>query len=231
MWPALTWETERERKRPSLKCFAVLCMICTVNPKRSSPSVYMIPQWNFAPIYRISFLIKTGMTCAAKEISFRHQVNPKYIEKHMEEVSEWKSFQYLIIRWMDVSCCIPPLNNIIIIDHHHHHHHHHHHYHRSSEEQSTVKHLQLDRTWAVRTISFSEKYLLASISVFLDLVGKGLMRSSWWSSPVEGLTQHVDVSGFIDLHAQNVAKELELTWVDSVIVKTFSKCLMFNIIL
>ena len=115
MWPALTWETERERKRPSLKCFAVLCMICTVNPKRSSPSVYIIPQWNFAPIYRISFLIKTGMTCAAKEISFRHQVNPKYIEKHMEEVSEWKSFQYLIIRWMDVSCCIPPLNNIIII--------------------------------------------------------------------------------------------------------------------
>ena len=35
---------ERERERPSLKCFAVLYMICTVNPKRSSLSVYMIPQ-------------------------------------------------------------------------------------------------------------------------------------------------------------------------------------------
>ena len=34
----------RERERPSLKCFAVLYMICTVNPKRSSLSVYMIPQ-------------------------------------------------------------------------------------------------------------------------------------------------------------------------------------------
>ena len=61
------------------------------------------------------------------------------------------------------------------------------------------------------TISFSEKFFLESISVFLDLVGKGLMRSSWWSSPVEGPTQHVDISGFIDFHAQNVAKELELT--------------------
>ena len=108
------------------------------------------------------------------------------------------------VRW------IPPLNNIviviiiiiiiinIIIG--------------SSEEQSTVKHLQLDRAWVVRTISFFEKYLLESISVFLDLVGKGLVRSSWWCFPVEGLTQHVDVSGFIVLHnAQNVAKELELT--------------------
>ena len=29
------------------------------------------------------------MTCAAKEMSLGHQVNPKYIEKHMEEgVSE-----------------------------------------------------------------------------------------------------------------------------------------------
>ena len=35
---------ERERERPSLKCFAVLYMTCTVNPKRSSLSVYMIPQ-------------------------------------------------------------------------------------------------------------------------------------------------------------------------------------------
>ena len=168
MWPAL--RRESERKRPSLKCFAVFCMIRTVNLERSSLSVYMILQWNFAPIYRISVLIKTGMTCAAKEMSFRHQVNPKYIKKHMEEVSEWKSFQYLIIRWMDVSCWNPPLNIIIIII-------------IIIIIGRAKSSRLLDRTWKVPTISFSEKYLLESISVFLDLVGKGLTRSSWWSSP------------------------------------------------
>ena len=35
---------ERERKAFSKKCFAVLYLICTVTPKRSLLSVYMIPQ-------------------------------------------------------------------------------------------------------------------------------------------------------------------------------------------
>ena len=66
---------------------------------------------------------------------------------------------------------------------------------RSTNEQSTVGRLQLARSWVVRTMSSSEKYVSGSIR-------------SLGSSPVVGLIQRVDVSGFVLLHAQNVAKNL-----------------------
>ena len=50
--------------------------------------------------------------------------------------------------------------------------------------------------------------MLIRVDLFLDLAGNGLVQSQWGSSPVRG--QHVDVSGFILLHAKNVAKELDL---------------------
>ena len=54
--------------------------------------------------------------------------------------------------------------------------------------------------------------MFIGVDPFLGLAGKGLMRSPWGSSPVGGeLIQRVDVSEFILLRGQNVAKELELT--------------------
>ena len=56
--------------------------------------------------------------------------------------------------------------------------------------------------------------MFIGVDPFLGLAGKGLMRSSWGSSPVgrgAELIQQVDVSEFILLRGQNVAKELELT--------------------
>ena len=53
--------------------------------------------------------------------------------------------------------------------------------------------------------------MLVGVDPFLDLVGKGLPRSILGSSPIRELVQCVDVGGFILLHAQNVAKELELS--------------------
>ena len=68
------------------------------------------------------------------------------------------------------------------------------HYHyRSPEEQSTVSRLQLARSWAVRTMSSSEKCLLRSIHSWT----RQEKRSPWGSSHVGGLIQRVDVSGLI----------------------------------
>ena len=52
--------------------------------------------------------------------------------------------------------------------------------------------------------------MLVGVDLFLDLAGNLLMRSPWGSSRVGGLIQRVDVTGFILLRAQNVAKELVL---------------------
>ena len=68
-----------------------------------------------------------------------------------------------------------------------------HFHYRSSEEQSTVSRLQLARSWAVRTMSSSEKCLLRSIHSWT----REEKRSPWGSSPMGGLIHRVDVSGSI----------------------------------
>ena len=95
---------------------------------------------------------------------------------------------------------------------------HHHHrcccrHHRQTVEQLTVSRLQLARSWSLHTMSSSDKCLLGLIHFWAwlenDLCGLpgGLLQLAGG----EELIQRVDVSEFILLRGQNVAKELELT--------------------
>ena len=86
----------------------------------------------------------------------------------------------------------------------HHHYHYPHHHHRSTEEQLTSPIGMVLGSAHDVTLAFGGR----------SIPGLGWKRTyavSMGSSPLGGLKQRVDVSGFILLHAQNVAKELELT--------------------
>ena len=83
---------------------------------------------------------------------------------------------------------------------HHHYHYPHHHHHRSTKQQLT---------------SPIGMVLGSAQDVILAFWGRSIPGLGWKttyavylaSSPVGGLKQRVDVSGFILLHAQNVAKQ------------------------
>lgn len=83
---------------------------------------------------------------------------------------------------------------------------------RSAGEESTLRRLQLALYWPVRRMSTFEKFLLGSIHPL-----------TWWEKDFCGLPgvfsrgrfnrkRVMDVGGFILLHAQNVTKEVKLSY-------------------